>query len=534
MQSFIKKQSLNGHKIKLILTMLLGCFLRLFYIGNIPGNKSMYVDEILCGYESWSILNYGFDYKGYPFPVYLPSWGTGMNALQAYIQIPFIKLFGLNSFACRLPAAIIGCISLYAFYYICKKIKDENFALLSLFILCIMPWHIMQSRWSMECNLYSGFITIAFALLIKACEDNRFLPLAFLILGLSLYAYALPWTIMPILVISITIYLFQQKKIRLDRYLFMSFGILALVALPLILFIMVNLEIIPEIVTPFISMPKLSHFRSDELIISGKDLLKNIYNTLLCFMNQDDGYKQSCTPIFGLYYKFSNIFILIGMAYSFMSFWKKRKERIQYEFFYLVLFLCSLIVGSTIEISFYRMNMIHYPMTFFLVTGLWEVIDLIENNSKQIIVFIYGLSCVFFMTYYVTYQDEIIAEVYMDGCDSALERIHELEREKEFENAAKINVLSWINFTEVLFYDRYPTDKYLAEVIYEDHEVTGLRELAKSFGQYEFIPTPDTGKTPEKDCIYMYSLKDTYLTDYFESYNLNIEYYTNIGIAYYN
>ncbi|MCR5669410.1 MAG: glycosyltransferase family 39 protein [Butyrivibrio sp.] len=520
------------YKLEFLFIMIIGCFLRIFYIGNIPGNKSMYVDEMLCGYESWSILNYGFDYKGYPFPVYLPSWGTGMNALQCYVQIPFIKVFGLNSFACRLPAAILGCVSLYAFFYICKKIKDENFALFALFLLCVMPWHIMQSRWSIECNFFSGFITIAFAILIKACENHKFLPLAFLFFGLSLYAYALPWTIMPILILSITAYLLNKKSIHFDKWLIISFCILGILALPLMLFIMVNMELIPEIVTPFISIPKLIHFRSDELIFSGKSLLRNTYNTLLCFMQQDDGYKQSCTPVFGLYYKFSNTFILIGIAVSLYDFWKSRKESVNYAFLYIALFFCSVIIGCTIEISFYRMNMIHYPMTFFLALGLWRIIDFVKHESKTVIIFVYSLSCIFFMTYYVTYQDDIIASIYMDGCKDALARIHQLENDEIITDNGKINVLSWISFSSILFYDQYPTDEYIDEVIYEDFEVTGSRELAKSFGQYEFVPALDTNKAPGKNIIYMYCLADTYLTDYFEKNNMKIEYYSNIGIAY--
>ena len=516
---------------RLYLILIIGSFLRLFYIGNIPGNKSLYGDEMLDAYESWSLINYGYDYKGYHFPVYLPSWGTGMNALQAYIQMPFIKLFGLNSFSVRLPAAIIGCITLYAFYYICKKIKSTDFAVFATFILAVMPWHIILSRWSIECNIFAGFITFSIALIIKACENEKFLPLAFFFIGISLYAYALTWTIMPIFVLSITIYLIVCHKVKIDRYLFISLGVLVLVALPLLLFVMVNFGVIPEIVTPFISIPQLKHFRSDEIITSYKDLLRNFYTTLSCFVSQDDGYLQNSTPMFGLYYKFSNIFILLGIAKSFLDYLNNDKSRFHYDFMFIVLFICSVIVGSTVEISFYRMNMIHIPMTYFLAVGLWLFIEEFQKKAERIVVFIYIISCICFLTYYVTYQDDRLAKVYLDGTEQALSYIHELKASDRIDNDATVNIYS-ITFAAVLYYDQYPTDKYIKEVVYEDNQITGLRELAKSFGQYNFIYDFDPSVPPNTDEVYLCAVDDYDVISQLEEYNMTIEYFSYVAVAY--
>ena len=143
-------------------------------------------------------------------------------------------------------------------------------------------------------------------------------------------------------------------------------------AIPLMLFLLVNLDIIPEIVTPFMSVPRLISFRSGELITSPRAVIENFYRSLSMFIAQDDGSLQYTTPMFGLYYKFSNVFILIGIVITALNIWGKRKDEAQLSFPLMILFLCSIVIASTTEMVFYRLNMIHIPMTFFWqrVSGL--------------------------------------------------------------------------------------------------------------------------------------------------------------------
>ena len=124
--------------------------------------------KLLHGYESFSILNYGIDRNGKTLPVFLISWGSGQNALYTYLLLPFVYLFGLSSLTIRLPMAILGCISLYAFYAILKSIFNKRIALIGLFLLAISPWHIMKCRWGLESNTFPDIILIATALLISS------------------------------------------------------------------------------------------------------------------------------------------------------------------------------------------------------------------------------------------------------------------------------------------------------------------------------------------------------------------------------
>ncbi len=528
-KNFLAKAWKNNRN--LLLVFIIGFALRLLYIGNIPGNGALFVDEMFSGYEAYSIMKYGIDFEGYHLPVYLPAWGSGMSAMQAYIQMPFILIFGLNSFALRLPAAILGCITIYAFYFICKCIRGEEFATFATFLFAVMPWHIMLSRWGLDCNYFAGFITISIALLFKATYEKKFLPLAFFFIGATLYTYALPWVVMPIFVLGMTVYFVVKKKWALDKYLIISYCILAVMAIPLILFVMVNYDIIPEISTAFISIPKLTLFRAGEMITSPKEIIANFYNSLTMFVSQNDGTLNGATPMFGLYYKFSGVFILIGMCLTALNLLKQKDERLQLCFPLFLLFLCSIVVASTKEMVFYRVNMIHMPMTFFLAEGLWAIIQIVQRRSQQIVVMIYALSCLCFMSYYLTIYDDQEAELFADGCEAALSYVDELYDSGSVSPDANVRVLSGFNFTSVLFYEKYPADKFVNEVVYEEVDSEASRILAESFGKYLFTYNQDYSIAPIDNDVYMCSARDYDAQDYLEANGFELKYFSYIVVG---
>ncbi|MBR2279774.1 MAG: hypothetical protein IJ903_02445 [Ruminococcus sp.] len=74
--------------------MLLAATVRLVLFGSHPAGLNQ--DEASIGYEAWSVLHYGIDRNGLSVPVHFIAWGSGQNALYAYLLMPFIALFGLN------------------------------------------------------------------------------------------------------------------------------------------------------------------------------------------------------------------------------------------------------------------------------------------------------------------------------------------------------------------------------------------------------------------------------------------------------
>ncbi|MEN3187139.1 MAG: hypothetical protein ABDK92_11055, partial [Atribacterota bacterium] len=94
-------------------------FVRFFLLGVIPPGLNQ--DEASIGYDAWALLHYGIDRNGFHNPVHFVSWGSGQNALYAYLSMPFIRLFGLNVFSVRFLNALIGCLSLFLFYDLMKN-----------------------------------------------------------------------------------------------------------------------------------------------------------------------------------------------------------------------------------------------------------------------------------------------------------------------------------------------------------------------------------------------------------------------------
>ncbi|WP_148449203.1 hypothetical protein [Paenibacillus ihuae] len=77
-------------------------------------------DEASIGYDAYAILHYGIDRSGVHLPIHLTAWGSGQNALYAYLSMPFLLLFGLTPLSVRALSAVMGLIGMLFFYLIMK------------------------------------------------------------------------------------------------------------------------------------------------------------------------------------------------------------------------------------------------------------------------------------------------------------------------------------------------------------------------------------------------------------------------------
>ena len=114
-----KKDKYKKYLIIGSILLLVGSLIRLLFIDKLPAGLNQ--DEASIGYDAWAILNYGIDRAGNSYPVHLNAWGSGQNALYAYLLMPLIKIFGLNSFSVRLPSAVLSSITLVVAYFLFKK-----------------------------------------------------------------------------------------------------------------------------------------------------------------------------------------------------------------------------------------------------------------------------------------------------------------------------------------------------------------------------------------------------------------------------
>lgn len=239
----------GARRYAVLLIMLAAVAVRVIGFGSIPCGLNQ--DEAFAGYEAFSLLNYGVDSAGYRSPCYFVSWGSGMNVLESYLAIPFMKLFGPSVVTVRLPQLLLSLISLPVFYLLLRTVFSERTALTGLALLAVSPWHIMLSRWGLESNLAPSLLLIGLYFLIRGVSENKYLILSAAAYGISLYSYAITWLVVPLTLLLCGGYILFSGRRPALRYLLISGALLFILALPLILFLLVNTGLIPEISAGF-------------------------------------------------------------------------------------------------------------------------------------------------------------------------------------------------------------------------------------------------------------------------------------------
>src|SRR5258706_212435 len=104
--------------------IILAIVLRFFQLGTNP--PSLDWDEASIGYNAYSILKTGADEYGNILPLSFRSFDDYKPPVYIYLAVPSVSLFGLNEFAVRLPAAVIGVIAVIAVYFFANELLKDN------------------------------------------------------------------------------------------------------------------------------------------------------------------------------------------------------------------------------------------------------------------------------------------------------------------------------------------------------------------------------------------------------------------------
>jgi 4-amino-4-deoxy-L-arabinose transferase-like glycosyltransferase len=467
---------IRGNKL-LILILIIGILVRIYSFGTIPPGLNQ--DEASIGYEAFSILNYGIDRNGFHNPVHLISWGSGQNALYAYLSMPFIYLFGLNVFSIRLLNLIFGLMSLFIFYFLIKKISNEKAALISTFLLSICPWHIIASRWGLESNIFPFIFLSGVFFLILSLEKNFYLPISFFFSALSLYAYGTSYFIVPLFLLISSVYLIFHKKIK-PKMLIISFVIFLIIALPIFLFLIINHYELDSIETNILSIPRLPDIpRHTAESIFGNKLVNRLSSNLGKFWNllktQNDGLIWNNLPPYGFLYLSSLPLTFLGILLVFLKNLKVKKE-FHKSFFVLIWFFLSIVLAILMEVNINRINIIFFPIIFFTALGLLYI----KNNFNKIIfiilIVLYSLSFTFFLySYFVQYPEKIGPEFFESFGDAIN---YASDTNKSICITEQANML----YIFILFYKKIDPNIFINTVKYEN----GIFGAINSFDRYYF------------------------------------------------
>lgn len=463
------------HKFFIVaLLMLFGFLIRAVYLSSNPAGLNQ--DEASIGYDAFSLLKYGIDRNNYHFPVYLVSWGSGQNVLYAYLSMPFIAFFGLSTFAIRLPALILGTISLLIFYLLIKELLDVPVALLGLFLMVINPWHIMISRWALESNLLPAFLLLGTYFLVLSFRKPYFFIISSIVFGISLYSYALSYIVVPIYLFVTYTYMLALKKFKLKPFLIGIFFTFIL-AMPLFLLILINNKLISEISTPYFSIPLMPGYRGNELSIN------NIFQNLSTFINifalQSDLSIWNSIPQYGIYYIFSTPFIILGLFFSITTFIRNLYNKVfDSSVVILVWLLSSIFMISLTSTDINRENSIFIPLIYFLTIGIYNVI--VNLKKSYIVIFImYFTCCTSFINYYFKTYPSVISMTFNESLIDAINYAS-----TKTNNTVDITGDCNMPYIYVLFGERVNTHDFISSVVYSNSSLYYKSVL--SFGRYCF------------------------------------------------
>ncbi|MCX6722655.1 MAG: glycosyltransferase family 39 protein, partial [Candidatus Staskawiczbacteria bacterium] len=227
----------------LFLIIVLAAGLRLWQLGSVPPSPDW--DEVALGYDAYSIIHTGRDEFGKFLPVVLRSFDDYKPALYAYLAIPSILIFGLNTFAVRLPSALFGIISVIALFFLIRELFDEYkykdyLALISSFLLAISPWSIQFSRVAFESNVGCVLNLLMVLFFVKGLKKPWLLFLSAFFAGMSIYVYQSEKVFIPLLVLALII-IFWKKLFAINKKYIVTAVILGIIVVsPMVIYILGN------------------------------------------------------------------------------------------------------------------------------------------------------------------------------------------------------------------------------------------------------------------------------------------------------
>lgn len=485
----------NKRKILFWIVFLAGTLARLLFLGKIPGG--LHCDEALAGYEAYSLLHFGVDSWGYRNPVYFVSWGGGMNVLESYLMIPFIAIGGLNELTIRIPQAVFSVISLVVIYKLLMKIANEKYALITMFVMAISPWHIMFSRWGCESNLCPAmillgtyFLVLSFEKIIKKTGNpTGTLALSAFFWGLDLYCYAATWIPVAVVLLVWALYLLlycKKNNIKFEKREIVGIVVFILIlfvmAAPLLLFIMINLDKMGEICS-FISIPKMVLFRIDEIMDWPSIKNRIHYFAHILVVGEDGRPWNSILPYRLFYTKISIPVVFIGVGYAIRNMVKEIKgKRFSYSFMLVSYSVIATVLVILQRVDIICSNYLQISLLFYWGLGIYAFAKLAKGRVVKGMVLAYLIGFVLFMHTYFTEFKEQINQSLMSGAGDA---IHQAVSLREELKADKIFVSDSLSHALVLFYTEYPVQDFIDTVtwkVYPDRYMA-----AKSLGEYVWV-----------------------------------------------
>ncbi len=467
-----------------VLIFLLAAVLRLWAFGTVPGGLNQ--DEASIGYDAWSILHYGIDRNGIRLPVHLIAWGSGQNALYAYLSMPFIAVMGLTVASVRMVNLLFGLASVALVFLILRRLSGLRCAYIGMALAAVAPWCIMVSRWGLESNLFPGLFLLAFYVLLAGLDRHGLLPLAAGLMALCLYAYGAAYLVVPVFCVAAAVYMLVRRKIPL-RWLFASVGVFVIVALPIALFVLTNLFHWGDIRIFGFTAPEMTGVTRMATATQSHSLLDSLSYFFRNVILQEDGMVGNQVPGYGTLYLISLPFTVYGVYAAVRRCRREKASAWILVTVWLAAGLLLFLVYAWTNIN--RVNIVYPAMLLFTALGL----DRLCSGRRKLAAVgaCYAVLLCGFCTQYFGPHNEKTSAAFFASFGEAIQAAEALAGEED-----TVYVTSDVNapYIYALFYTRTPPQDYLDTVQIPKREVEF--QWVSSFGHFVFDTSPLSRRAP--------------------------------------
>ncbi len=486
--------------------LLFAFVIRIVALTSAPSGVNQ--DEAMAAVDAWALSKYGTDRFGMQLPVHFTAWGYGqMSVLLSYCMVPFIWLFGFSTFAIRLPMVLASVGGVALVYLISKKLFSGKMALAVMAFCAINPWHFMQSRWSLDCNLFPHVFLLAFYLLLLGLEKRKYLYLSMVFFGLTFYCYGVAVYTVPVFLLLFAIWCLSLKIFSIKDVL-IAVIVFIVVALPEVLVMLINMFGWDTIETPLFTMAFFpDSIRSNDILLlnfSWESLCVNanaLYTQV--FLQKPDAL-YNALPDFGPMYHISTLFVPIGIG-AFIYRVIKQKDRLQktMDIALLFYFIVGIWTGlTTHRVNINRINIIFYALIFMTVYGMYTLCNFFRTFKLHIaggfVIAYTVLAISFFTQYFKEFPEDISVQFHRD----LLEVIEESDKLKDYDVMYVSSHVGWFKnwmISEILTQYICELDAHYCQGLTNE---TGGRKLLPYRERYRFVSMEHT-TTYDATAIYI-------------------------------
>lgn len=435
---------------------ILGILVRTVRLDSVP--IELFGDEVDAGYQAYSLLKTGHDYKGNFLPLYIQSFSEWRAPILMYSMVPFVGIFGLNEWGVRMTAAFWGVLSLLGFYLLLRELKvAPQVNLISILLLTVLPWHIQYSRAGYELTLLSSEVIFGALFLIRALKTKKILPaiLSATIFGMTFYTYSTANIFTPLLVIGLVIIFLQNKwSGSVNRRVLCSlFGVIFILVSPLVVsvlfghaadrfqkFSVFNDQTIVDQINRYRSVDGenkyLGIFFQNKPVYFVKRIVSNYLNAFspdFLFGHGDVTFRQSLHEVGGFFWT-EAFLILTGLIVTIRKKRPEDSEKVMFLWILIAPIPASLTIDGASHAS--RLFYMIFPLIYFGAVG---AVYLIESARKigKVLVIILSLTLMLeflnFQHYYWVHYQAQSWRWWQDGYKEAIHSIRALTLDGKYQ-----------------------------------------------------------------------------------------------------